>query len=83
MIYPILSAGQSPPLPQQPAAPLLPPYPARDDAAGWADWWHRWEYLGRLAARLDPAGALYEATYRGDHTLPDCPESPPERRDAP
>jgi hypothetical protein len=68
---------------REPESPALPPFPSRDNPAAWAAWWHRWAYLGRLAARLEPAGALYEPVYHGDHTLPGCPESPSERRDAP
>jgi hypothetical protein len=65
------------------ALALLPPIPPSDDPTAWADWWHSWARLGRLAARLDPAGALYEPVYTGDQALPHYPVARPERGDAP
>ena len=51
----------------------LGPFPGAHDAMGWAEWWHEWARLGRLGGRLDPAGALFEPLYPGDHLL-DLPE---------
>ena len=63
-------------------ASALPPFPPHDDPAAWADWWHTWARLGRLAGRLDPAGPLYEVEYPGDHTRAGPGGSPPQGRNS-
>jgi hypothetical protein len=61
---------------------ITPPFPSRDDPAAWADWWHIWARLGRVAGRLDPAGPLYEVVYPGDHTRAGPGGSPPQGRNS-